>query len=644
MPSGTTSIDDIVALAAAKVKKELGHNHFKHGYYADAIESYTQAINLVPSALHNSDRANFFASRAAAHIGLRNYDKAVEDCTESLKLCPTNVNALHRRGLALMTLGSDRLALLDFDAVLRMDLRKPLPSVERTKFEGFRLRLLEKLLGTCIEVATIYSTHPPPDKESRPHPECLPPPPRDTSSLDSLVRLYNSPPTPLRSRLIAARRNWELGTQAYHAYDYVTAARCWSKAMLVDDKLFSYNLERMKDCVEHLPPNAVGHPEFLRAHTCFLSGYRRAALRGYNSILDPKNAERNMGEFTPNQWAAILNYRAMARPAWDLDRCLDLNAAAKFDPYIRALLTHTGSVGEPARLREQQLLRCASELDPEDVHAAMVCYALAEHYYASSRDTGREWFQRGIEADARVQRLWGGVIPHGPVPEDESGLHIRYCAFLHYSIKDTRTSGVDRRLRVKPEGEGGVELVEDNEVDMRETLERKSEADARKELTRNREREMLEFKRTNEQLNVDVGEALTRNKSKETPEPVQSRGEAKVKEMSVINKGKRLLEPIWKRADWENWGRGLAKDKGKGKPKENQEPAKTTEEDISILAMCAADGCMVTDRQLLERGRRMMYCGECERTRYCSTDCQREHWKTHWKTCNVFLNRGKYER
>lgn len=335
MPSGSSSIDEVVALAAAKAKKELGHNHFKHGYYVDAIESYTEAINLIPSPHHDSDRANFLASRAAAHIGFRNYDKAIEDCTEALKLRHTNVNALHRRGLALMTLRSDRLALLDFDAVLRLDLRKPLPYAERTKFESFRLQLLEKLLGTSIEVATIHRAHPPPDKEARPHPTCLPPPPRDTSTLDSLVRLYNSPPTPLRSRLIAARRSWELGTHAYLAHDYVTAARCWSEAMLVDDKLFSYNLERMKDCAEHLPPNAAGHPEFLRAHTWLLSGHRRAALRGYDSILDPKNAERNMREFTPKQWAAILNYRAMARPAWDKDRLLDLNAAAKFDPVNR---------------------------------------------------------------------------------------------------------------------------------------------------------------------------------------------------------------------------------------------------------------------------------------------------------------------
>lgn len=261
----------------------------------------------------------------------------------------------------------------------------------------------------------------------------------------------------------------------------------------------------------------------------------------------------------------------------------------------------------------------------------MVCYALAEHYYASSRDTGCEWFRRGIEADARVQRLWGGVIPHGPVPEDESGLPIRYCAFLHYSIKDVRTSGVDRWLRVQPEGER-VGLVRDSEMDMQETLRRKSEADVRKESASNRERGILEIESTKEQLNAGKVSTRDKGKKKEVPEPVQSRGEAKVEEVSLINKGKRPLEPIWKRTDLEGWERGLA-DKGKGKAKE-QEPAKTMERNISILAKCAADGCMMTDRLLLEMGKRMMYCGGCERTRYCSTDCQAEHWKTHWKVCS----------
>lgn len=78
--------------------KEEGNNAYKAKDYQRAIELYGQALDVDPS---NKDmNSKILQNRAQTHMNLKNYDSAIEDCTEALRLDPGYVKALRVRAKA----------------------------------------------------------------------------------------------------------------------------------------------------------------------------------------------------------------------------------------------------------------------------------------------------------------------------------------------------------------------------------------------------------------------------------------------------------------------------------------------------------------------------------------------------------------
>lgn len=94
--------------------KEKGNIEFKSGNYTAAIACYTSSIEAEPTCVA-------YANRAMAHLKLKTYDSAVEDCTSALKLDENYVKAYLRRGAAQRELGFLTEAINDFEAALRLE-------------------------------------------------------------------------------------------------------------------------------------------------------------------------------------------------------------------------------------------------------------------------------------------------------------------------------------------------------------------------------------------------------------------------------------------------------------------------------------------------------------------------------------------
>jgi tetratricopeptide (TPR) repeat protein len=88
------------AEAAEKFHKERGNAAFQKGKYGDAIEEYTAALKI------NQLNPILWGNRAAAYLGLDQYEKALEDCHKATKLDENYVKAYYREATAFMYLGN----------------------------------------------------------------------------------------------------------------------------------------------------------------------------------------------------------------------------------------------------------------------------------------------------------------------------------------------------------------------------------------------------------------------------------------------------------------------------------------------------------------------------------------------------------
>ena len=79
-----------------------------------AIKDYDEALRLNPSP-------GAYNHRGIALILLREYDKAVADFTEAIRLFPKHTSALSNRGYAWVALGEDDKAVADFTEAIRLN-------------------------------------------------------------------------------------------------------------------------------------------------------------------------------------------------------------------------------------------------------------------------------------------------------------------------------------------------------------------------------------------------------------------------------------------------------------------------------------------------------------------------------------------
>lgn len=128
--------------ARAEALKAQGNEALSHFKFAAAVDLYSQAITLAPTAI-------FYANRAAAHMKNESYGLAIDDASAAIELDASYVKAYYRRGSAQLALGHHKKAVKDFKLVVRM---KPQDKDARAK-----LKLCEKIIKEAAFAAAIQS-------------------------------------------------------------------------------------------------------------------------------------------------------------------------------------------------------------------------------------------------------------------------------------------------------------------------------------------------------------------------------------------------------------------------------------------------------------------------------------------------------
>ncbi|XP_043098799.1 mitochondrial import receptor subunit TOM34 [Puntigrus tetrazona] len=107
--------------------KQTGNECFRAGQYGEAVNLYSQSIQLlVKSGQKNKeDLGILYSNRAASYLKDGNCNECIKDCTSSLELVPFGFKALLRRASAYEALERYRQAYVDYKTVLQIDWNIP---------------------------------------------------------------------------------------------------------------------------------------------------------------------------------------------------------------------------------------------------------------------------------------------------------------------------------------------------------------------------------------------------------------------------------------------------------------------------------------------------------------------------------------
>ncbi|CAK4708829.1 unnamed protein product [Aphanomyces euteiches] len=122
--------------------KEQGNEALKNFKFPVAVELYTVAISLNPTAI-------YYANRAAAHIKMESYGLALKDASLAINMDPTYIKAYYRRASANLPLGHLKDALRDYRTVVKM---KPSSAEAKSK-----LKLCEQMIRQAAFAEAIQS-------------------------------------------------------------------------------------------------------------------------------------------------------------------------------------------------------------------------------------------------------------------------------------------------------------------------------------------------------------------------------------------------------------------------------------------------------------------------------------------------------
>src|SRR5215468_9510702 len=100
-------------LAFAFYKRASGY--YERGQYDRAIEDYNQAIRL------NPNHANAFSNRGVAYGRKGDYDRAIENYDQAIRLNPKYINAFYNRGNAYRRKRDYDRAVQNYDQVIRLN-------------------------------------------------------------------------------------------------------------------------------------------------------------------------------------------------------------------------------------------------------------------------------------------------------------------------------------------------------------------------------------------------------------------------------------------------------------------------------------------------------------------------------------------
>ncbi|XP_049419489.1 dnaJ homolog subfamily C member 7-like [Epinephelus fuscoguttatus] len=104
---------------ALKAKKEEGNQAFKSCNYEAAYQLYTEALTIDPNNIKTN--AKLYCNRATAGVKLQKLDKAIEDCTNAIKLDDTYIKAYLRRAQCYMNTEQYEEAVRDYEKVYQTE-------------------------------------------------------------------------------------------------------------------------------------------------------------------------------------------------------------------------------------------------------------------------------------------------------------------------------------------------------------------------------------------------------------------------------------------------------------------------------------------------------------------------------------------
>eukprot|EP00794_Sanderia_malayensis_P011962 gene11962-13199_t len=104
--------------------KDLGNSFVQQEKYQDALNYYSQCIDLLPGEVAS------YTNRALCYLKLNKAKKAIADCSKALDMQPNNTKALFRRALAKKACGKFMEALQDLTSLLKIEPHNPAASKE----------------------------------------------------------------------------------------------------------------------------------------------------------------------------------------------------------------------------------------------------------------------------------------------------------------------------------------------------------------------------------------------------------------------------------------------------------------------------------------------------------------------------------
>ncbi|NWH16090.1 TOM34 protein, partial [Grus americana] len=114
VPLGPAQSPTAAGTERARTLKEEGNELVKKGNHKKAVEKYTESLKL-------KQECATYTNRALCYLNLKQYKEAVQDCTEALRLDPTNVKALYRRAQALKELKDYKSSIADIKSLLKTE-------------------------------------------------------------------------------------------------------------------------------------------------------------------------------------------------------------------------------------------------------------------------------------------------------------------------------------------------------------------------------------------------------------------------------------------------------------------------------------------------------------------------------------------
>ncbi|RIA94675.1 hypothetical protein C1645_734653 [Glomus cerebriforme] len=130
---------------AALTCRQVGNDFFKEGRWREAIDKYTDAINLDPND-HLS-----YTNRATTYSKMKNYTAAIRDCKKSIEIEPKHIKAYYRLANSLKMLHCYDESLVTFNTFLGFEPNNNLAQNERTQVKTAIFK--EKLQGAQVHPA-----------------------------------------------------------------------------------------------------------------------------------------------------------------------------------------------------------------------------------------------------------------------------------------------------------------------------------------------------------------------------------------------------------------------------------------------------------------------------------------------------------